>query len=72
MVCDLPLASSRLVLDRSYLLARQIMADLLLQLFAYALGGNGIEVGVGEDLVDDGAVCRMLLERDCSDILLAK
>lgn len=55
-----------------YLLARQIMTNLLLELLSYALGGYGIEVGVGQDIVNDGAVGRVLFERYYKDILVSQ
>jgi hypothetical protein len=48
------------ILLRSY-----VIADSLLEAFANAFGGDGVEVGGGEDFIDDGAVGGFLLLWDC-------
>ena len=50
---------------RTHLLRRDVVVNSCLQLLAYALCGDGLEVGLGQDLVDDGRVGRYLLRRDC-------
>lgn len=52
-------------IDSMYLLRSQVILDLILQLFTNALGRDGVEVGVGQDLVDDGAVGGSLLWGNC-------
>jgi hypothetical protein len=49
------------------LLGSQVVVDLALQPFADGLGRDGIEVGRGKDLVDDGAVRCALLGGDCAE-----
>lgn len=53
------------------LLRRNIIVHLLLQLLPNGLGGDGVEIGGSEDLVDEGAVGGMLLGRDCSVSLVS-
>lgn len=50
---------------RSYLQRSQVKVDFVLEVFANALGGDGVEVGFGQDAVDEGAVGGTLLGRNC-------
>jgi len=47
-----------------HLLRRYVVVNSLLETFAYALGGYGLQVRGSEDVVDDGSIGRELLGGD--------
>lgn len=52
------------VTSRSYLLVGDVIFNPVLKTLAYSLRRDGVEVGGGEDLVDDGAIRSALLGRN--------
>ena len=53
----------------THFLRSDIIINLLLQSLSYAFGRDGLEVGRGEDIVDDGAVGRFLLRGHCLQMM---
>ena len=49
----------------SYLLAAEVAANGFFQAGANGLAGDGLEVGCGEDAVDDACIVRLLLGAHC-------
>ena len=48
----------------THFLRSDVVVQLFLELLSYPFRRDGVEVGGGEDLVDEGAVGSMLLWRD--------
>ena len=56
-------------IDQAYLLRCQVIVHPFLQSIANALRGDGLQVGVCKDLVDDCRIRSALLGRDCTEVV---